>query len=207
VSVLQPPIPASVFLDKLREARRLCATAKAEYKKIEALQKIYPSELADMHNGRRVMGLNTLDTVVLPQLGHEEQKAMHRKCGDQFLEDVDKALRSQLDPMLTSEYCQKLFTAIDADGSGAIDAEELRTALMQLKVFLTDDEAAAIVTELDVDRQVRRIPCASTIWVVGTDFGLSSQEWHNRSRRVGARNRAAKVQNLPASVYGQPLPS
>lgn len=149
----QPPIPASVFINKLREARRLCETAKAEYKKIAALERIYPSELVDMHNGRRVMGQNTLETVVLPQLGHEEAKAMHRLCGDQFLEDVDKALRSQLDPMLTSEYCQKLFTAIDVDGSGAIDAEELRGALIQLKVFLTEDEAAAIVTELDVDRR------------------------------------------------------
>jgi hypothetical protein len=80
----------------------------------------------------------------MQQLGHEEQKAIHRMCGDQFLEDVDLALRSQLDPMLTSEYCQKLFTAIDADGSGAIDAEELRIALVQLRVFLTDEEAAAI---------------------------------------------------------------
>ena len=110
-------------------------------------------ETLDMRNGRRVMGQNTLEAVVLPQLGHEEQKAIHRLCGDQFLEDVDKALRSQLDPMLTSEYCQKLFTAIDVDGSGAIDAEELRIALIQLKVFLTEDEAAAIVTELDVDRR------------------------------------------------------
>ena len=47
---------------------------------------------------------------------------MHRLCGDQYLQDVDAALRSQLDPLLTSEYCQKLFTAIDVDGSGAIDA-------------------------------------------------------------------------------------
>ena len=30
--------------------------------------------------------------------------------------------------------------------------EQLRTALIQLKVFLTDEEATAIVTELDVDR-------------------------------------------------------
>lgn len=29
---------------------------------------------------------------------------------------------------------------------------QLRTALIQLKVFLTDEEAAAMVTELDVDR-------------------------------------------------------
>lgn len=55
----------------------------------------------------------------------EEQKAMHRLCGDQYLQDVDAALRSQLDPLLTSEYCQKLFTAIDVDGSGAIDAAEV----------------------------------------------------------------------------------
>jgi|LauGreSuBDMM15SN_2_FD.fasta_scaffold654700_1 hypothetical protein len=50
---------------------------------------------------------------------------MHRLCGDQYLQDVDAALRSQLDPLLTSEYCQKLFTAIDVDGSGAIDAAEV----------------------------------------------------------------------------------
>jgi Ca2+-binding EF-hand superfamily protein len=59
---------------------------------------------------------------------------MHRLCGDQYLQDVDAALRSQLDPLLTSEYCQKLFTAIDVDGSGAIDAEEV---LMQSSAFLS----------------------------------------------------------------------
>jgi Ca2+-binding EF-hand superfamily protein len=148
----EPPLPASLFLNKLAEARRLCNTAREAYKKIESFEKLYPSEVIDMNNGRRIMGAKTLETVVLVQLGHEEQKAIHRQCGDQYLQDVDAALRSQLDPMLTSEYCQKLFTAIDVDGSGAIDPEELRIALIQLKVFLTDKEAAAIVTELDIDR-------------------------------------------------------
>mmetsp|Transcript_91856 Transcript_91856/g.148291 ORF Transcript_91856/g.148291 Transcript_91856/m.148291 type:complete len:701 (-) Transcript_91856:59-2161(-) len=148
----EPPIPASEFVGKLAEARRLCNAARGEYKYIASLEKELPSELGDMNNGRRIMGKNTLDTVVFPQLEHEEQKAIHRLCGDQYLDDVDNALRSQLDPLLTSEYCQKLFTTIDEDGSGAIDSQELRVALTQLKVFLTDEEVAAIVTELDVDR-------------------------------------------------------
>jgi len=39
---------------------------------------------------------------------------------------------------------QKLFTTIDEDGSGAIDSQELRVALMQLKVFLTDEEVRVL---------------------------------------------------------------
>ena len=90
----EPPIPASTFLTKLAEvmlcsigfkcvaqvdtclrahtyvqARRLCNTSQAEYDKILSLEKQYPSELGDRHSGRRLMGLNTLESVVLRQLG------------------------------------------------------------------------------------------------------------------------------------------
>jgi len=41
-------------------------------------------------------------------------------------------------------FLQKLFTAIDEDSSGAIDSEELRVALIQLKVFLTDGEVCVL---------------------------------------------------------------
>ena len=39
---------------------------------------------------------------------------------------------------------QKLFTTIDEDGSGAIDSQELRVALIRLKVFLTDEEVRVL---------------------------------------------------------------
>jgi len=54
---------------RLLQARRLCNTSRAEYAKILSYEKQYPSEIGDRHNGRRLMGLNTLETVVVRQLG------------------------------------------------------------------------------------------------------------------------------------------
>lgn len=83
---------------------------------------------------------------------------MHRLCGDQYLQDVDAALRSQLDPLLTSEYCQKLFTAIDVDGSGAIDAEEVSCS--PLLFCERSDARPRYVTEVGVTGWARMVHVA-----------------------------------------------
>jgi hypothetical protein len=69
----EPPLEASYFLSKLKEARRLCNTARVEYAKIKKLENEYPAELSDMpcsHNdGQRLM-------VVLSQLAQGAPKGL-----------------------------------------------------------------------------------------------------------------------------------
>lgn len=45
-----------------------------------------------------------------------------------------------------------MFAEVDADGSGAIDRDELREALFSLKVYLSNREVQDMVDDIDVDR-------------------------------------------------------
>ncbi|KAJ1485966.1 hypothetical protein T484DRAFT_1791628, partial [Baffinella frigidus] len=49
------------------------------------------------------------------------------------------------------ERAEKLFGEFDADGSGQIDLAELRDAMAQLKVFLTDEELTHMAADMDID--------------------------------------------------------
>ena len=77
---------------------------------------------------------NVLENCVLRQLESEEEKARHRLAGDELLVDVHNAVKGEPDPVRESEFCQKMFDSTDADGGGAIEAEELKQCLILMKV-------------------------------------------------------------------------
>ncbi len=42
-----------------------------------------------------------------------QEKARHRLCGDEKLDDMDATIRGQIDREIESDFCQKMFASID----------------------------------------------------------------------------------------------
>jgi hypothetical protein len=100
----------------------------------------------------RKMGRSYLERVVFRQLEQEEEKARHRMAGDAYCEDCEDAINGNVEGSKSSVFCARMFAEVDADGSGAIDADELRLALQSLNVYLSDQAVATMIADIDLDR-------------------------------------------------------
>ena len=78
----------------------------------------------------------------------EEHCAVPPRCADSG-EDYTLVLRSALKEHFRS--LRELFAAVDADGSGGLDKEELADICSRLGIAMSADEVAAALTEMDTD--------------------------------------------------------
>ena len=65
---------------------------------------------------------------------------------DELAKNIANKLRAVVGDRDGLEELSDVFNSIDADGSGALDQEEFRNALLQFGIDITREEVAAVVS-------------------------------------------------------------
>lgn len=83
-----------------------------------------------------------------------DEATLERKAWQQVFksDSVLSSIFEMTDATKRDAKAAEIFSRIDVDGSGAIDADELKVALLDMGLSLTDEQVAELVNEADVDR-------------------------------------------------------
>jgi len=103
-----PKLRGSDFLESLNEIRRLYTSSLNAYTSLASKQRCQNVERTGT-----IVGLAILESDVLSLLQHEEEKAMHRTKGDEYMDIVDDVLNGLCSPDILRRECSKIFSEFD----------------------------------------------------------------------------------------------